>query len=238
METRIPVSGGGALPSENQGTVASQRVADILAARILSGALGPGVRIKQDELAEELQTSRIPVRDALRMLEARGLVTMKANAGAHVVKLTHRDLEASFDVRERLEPLLLADSMERLTSEDVEALRDTLDKANTAETLDERARLYTEWHRISYRRHSSPLLAQIVERVWEATQSYRLASLRRLAEEMGDKAFLLDRGENDALEYSLQMDAIARGDVPTAQAALKVHIRRVRAAVLDEARGG
>ena len=44
--------------------VASQRVADILAERILDGTLVLGTRIKQDELAEELNTSRIPVRDA------------------------------------------------------------------------------------------------------------------------------------------------------------------------------
>ena len=84
--------------------VASQRVADTLAERILSGDLAPGARIKQDELADELQTSRIPVRDALRILEARGLVTMRANAGARVTSLTRRDLEISYEIRERLEP--------------------------------------------------------------------------------------------------------------------------------------
>ena len=70
--------------------VASQRVADILAERILDGTLVLGTRIKQDELAEELNTSRIPVRDALRMLETRGLATLRANAGARVVAAEHR----------------------------------------------------------------------------------------------------------------------------------------------------
>ena len=62
--------------------VASQRVADVVAERILAGQLKPGDRIKQDELASELNLSRIPVRDALRILETRGLVSLRANAGA------------------------------------------------------------------------------------------------------------------------------------------------------------
>ena len=57
--------------------VASQRVAEAIARRILSGKLPPGARITQDELAEELGSSRIPVREALRILENRGLVTLR-----------------------------------------------------------------------------------------------------------------------------------------------------------------
>jgi DNA-binding GntR family transcriptional regulator len=72
--------------------MASQRVVDVLAERILTGQLRPGDRIKQDELAAELNMSRIPVRDALRTLETRGLVTLRANAGARVTSLTLRDM--------------------------------------------------------------------------------------------------------------------------------------------------
>ncbi len=60
--------------------VASKRVADVIAERILSGQLKPGDWIKQDKLAEELKLSRIPVRDGLRILDARGLVKLGAEA--------------------------------------------------------------------------------------------------------------------------------------------------------------
>lgn len=199
--------------------VASQRVADILAERILSGALAPGARIKQDELADQLATSRIPVRDALRMLEARGLVTMRANAGARVTSLTRRDLEMSYEIRERIEPLLLADSVPHLTDADLADLRVVMERHESITDIDEAITLGREFHRITYRRHSTPLLAQIVERIWDTTQSYRRAYM---------KLAIGNTGSPHDLELRLLYEAIVRREVETAQAALVLHIRRTR----------
>lgn len=226
--------------------VASERVADILAARILNGSLEPGSRIKQDDLAEELQTSRIPVRDALRILESRGLVTIRANAGARVVSLTLRDLEASFDVREKVEPLLLADSLDNFDEDDIAYLHDALVRAEAASELGESMLLFRDYHSASYRRHTSPFLAQIVARVWDTTHSYRLCYLRRFianGEKRADNAGEQSAGPRLAvsdrlahgLEYRLHFEAIARGDVEGAQAALILHIRRIRHRVLSTA---
>lgn len=212
--------------------VASQRVADILAERILSGALAPGARIKQDELADELATSRIPVRDALRILEARGLVTMRANAGARVTSLTRRDLEVSYEIRERIEPLLLADSVPHLTDADLADLRAVMARNEDTVDVDEAIALGREFHWITYRRHSIPLLAQIVERVWDTTQSYRRAYMK-LAMASGASGAKSGGGKSDGgrthdLEHQLLYDAIAKGEIETAQAALVMHIRRTR----------
>lgn len=203
--------------------VASQRVADILAERILSGDLAPGARIKQDELADELSTSRIPVRDALRMLEARGLVTMRANAGARVTSLTRRDLEVSYEIRERIEPLLLADSVPHLTDQDIADLRAVMERNESVTDVDEAIALGREFHWITYRRHSTPMLAQIVERVWDTTQSYRRAYMK-LA--MGNTT--TGGGRTHDIEHQLLFDCIAKREVETAQAALVMHIRRTR----------
>lgn len=206
--------------SKSRQTVASQRIADVLAERILTGVLAPGVRIKQDELAEELETSRIPVRDALRILEARGLVTMRPNAGARVTSLSRRDLEMSYEIRERIEPLLLADSAPNLAPDDLAEMREVLARLEACRDLDESVALGREFHWISYRRHQSPLLAQMVERVWDTTQSYRRAYLK-----------LAMRGSGVRIhdtEHWLLLDAVERGEVETAQAALVMHIRRTR----------
>ncbi|MDE8650443.1 GntR family transcriptional regulator [Novosphingobium album (ex Liu et al. 2023)] len=204
---------------KDQQTVASQRVADILAERILSGELVPGARIKQDELADELHTSRIPVRDALRMLEARGLVTMRVNAGARVTSLTNRDLIISYEIRERIEPLLLADSVPNLTDADIEDLRQVMERNERVTDIDEAIALGREFHWITYRRHNTPLLAQIVERVWDTTQSYRRAYLK-LAMSGGNRTH--------DIEHQLMFDAIRNREIETAQAALVMHIRRTR----------
>ncbi|MEE4450813.1 GntR family transcriptional regulator [Novosphingobium resinovorum] len=212
---------------------ASERVADILADRILSGTLPPGARIKQDELAEELATSRIPVRDALRILEARGLVTMRANAGARVTSLTRRDLEVSYEIRERIEPLLLADSVPHLTEADLADLRAVMERNERTSDIDEAIALGREFHWITYRRHSTPLLAQIVERVWDTTQSYRRAYMKlAIGSAPGEGGHKSEGGRTHDLEHQLLYDAIAKREVETAQAALVMHIRRTRTALL------
>ena len=103
----------------NGNPVASQRIAEVIAARILRGELAPGTRIKQEELAAELGASRVPVREALRILESRGLVGLRANSGAWVAEMTPGDLSLSYQIRERIEPLLLLDSLPRLTEDDI-----------------------------------------------------------------------------------------------------------------------
>lgn len=205
--------------SKQRTAVASQRIADILAERILSGMLPPGTRIKQDQLAEELETSRIPVRDALRILESRGLVTMRANAGARVTSLTVRDLEISYEIRERIEPLLLAESIPNLADSDIDEMRSVLHQLQEVTDIDQAVQLGRYFHWISYRGNTSPLLAQMVERVWDTTQSYRRAYLK----------LSLSQGNNThSTEHWLLFDAVEQREVETAQAALIMHIRRTR----------
>ncbi len=204
---------------DSEAKVASQRVADILAERILSGAMVPGTRIKQDEFAAELNTSRIPVRDALRILEARGLVTMRANAGARVAQLTFRDLEISYEIRERIEAILLAESLPHLTDEDIAEMKDLLEQMDHIQDADEAVPLGRHFHWIAYRRHNTPQLAQIVERLWDMTQIYRHAY---------SKLALSKSRKVHSTEHWLLYDAVERREVETAQAALVMHIRRTR----------
>jgi DNA-binding GntR family transcriptional regulator len=66
----------------------SEQIASRVGERILSGQLAPGVRIGEQELADEFKVSRGPVRDALRILEREGLATLLARRGAIVTDLS------------------------------------------------------------------------------------------------------------------------------------------------------
>ena len=158
--------------------VASQRVAEELRERILSGRLRPGTRIKQDELAEELATSRIPVREALRILETRGLVEVRSNSGAWVGQMDLHDLSMSYQIRERIEPLLLADSMPRLGDDDVAELRALQARIEANDDLETFMVLDRELHWRTYAGHRTPQLAGMVERLWDTTQHYRREFVR------------------------------------------------------------
>ncbi|MET1038773.1 MAG: GntR family transcriptional regulator [Aeromicrobium sp.] len=197
--------------------VASQRIADVIRERILAGEMPPGTRIKQDELADELATSRIPVREALRILDSLGLVTLRANSGAWVAAMSVRDLQMSYAVRERIEPLLLLDSLPNLTDDDVVRMRAVQDDIESNDDIERFLVLDRELHWLTYSRHQAPQLAGMVARLWDTTQHYR-------------RAFVTMAGSQGSwtiqAEHRLLIAAISTGDADTAQSVLAMHIRR------------
>lgn len=199
--------------------VVSVRISELIAQRILSGDLAPGTRIIQDELATELNISRIPVREALRLLESRGLVVLRANTGAWVSSMTPRDLVQSYEIRERIEPLLLADSLSRFEPPDVSEMERIQDLIEANEDPEEFLRLDRELHWCSYRRHESPDLAAILSRLWDRTHHYRRALVR-----------LTDAHRSWVVfgEHRLLVESMRTNDLETATTVLAMHIRRTR----------
>ena len=101
---------------------AGTRVADALRSAILEGDYVPGERIRQEVLAKRYGASRVPVREALRMLEAEGLVTLVANTGAWVARISLAECEEMYQIRERIEPLPLRFYMPLLGADEVAEL--------------------------------------------------------------------------------------------------------------------
>ena len=209
-----------------QSPVASQRVADVVAERILTGQLKPGDRIKQDELASELNLSRIPVRDALRILETRGLVSLKANAGARVASLGLRDMELSYQIREMLEPMLLAESIPNLTEDDFAAMAGIKARLKSVADADSYMPLVREFHWTAFRGHRVPLLAQMVERLWDTTHPYRHAYAVIVLQ--NTEMLEVMRAERELL-----FGAITRREVDLAPRILAAHIRRTHIGLLE-----
>jgi DNA-binding GntR family transcriptional regulator len=89
---------------------------------ILSGVLGPGARLRQEELADVFGTSRIPVREALRALEYEGLVTSVPHRGFTVTALDADDVEEVYDLRILLESEAVRLALPLLTDDDLDDL--------------------------------------------------------------------------------------------------------------------
>ena len=89
-------------------TTAAQNVADGLAERILHGAIAPGQRLRESAIAAELGIARPTVREAVRMLEQRGLVRVEASRGAVVIAPTDDELDALYTARAELEAAAVA----------------------------------------------------------------------------------------------------------------------------------
>ena len=203
--------------------VASRRIADALRAAILDGRYQPGERIRQEEVAARSGASRIPVREALRMLAAEGLVTLVANTGAWVTKLSLDECVETYLIRERLEPLLLRASLPNLDAAAVGRL-EVLIAAMEAPgaTVAEFLRADREFHLSSYAGAPPGELAQIIGRMWNTTQHYR-REFSKLAAGAGMGV--------THLEHRLLLDCIGRRDGDDAERVLVLHIRRTRLAL-------
>ena len=100
--------------------------------QILTGAIAPGERINVTEVADALLVSRMPVREALRHLDAEGLVVMRPNRGASVIDLTPEEIEEYFQIRAALEGLAVGLATPHLSDDELEQLvlaKDHMDRA-------------------------------------------------------------------------------------------------------------
>jgi DNA-binding GntR family transcriptional regulator len=99
-----------------------ESVTETLREAILRGDLLPGRRLAQVDLATELGVSRIPLRDALRRLEAEGLVEIDGRRGAHVTSLSATDIAEIYDMRILLEEECARRAVSQLSDEEAEEL--------------------------------------------------------------------------------------------------------------------
>lgn len=108
------------------------KLASQLHARVLSGELPSGTRLRQEALAEEFGVSRTPVREALRKLQADGLIEVQPNRGAVVRGLSPREIRDAYEVRAALEALAAGLAAERVNREQLVRLEQVQDEFRAA----------------------------------------------------------------------------------------------------------
>lgn len=189
--------------------------------QILRGELAPGTRIGQDALAEEFAASRIPVREALKTLEAEGLVTIRPNSGAWVAELDRTEFDQIYRLRESVEALAIQESIASLTPAQIARLRELADEISRTTDVEGFLALDREFHLLTYAGAQFPLLHELVSRFWNSTQHYR-------------RAWVQSRNGDDwatDAEHRLIVDAIVRRDPVAAADLVAGHIRRTRLAL-------
>ncbi len=119
--------------------------------RILQGGFPDGEPLRQDAIADELGVSRIPVREALRQLEAEGLVTFHPHRGAVVTTLSLEEIAELFELRAEIESDVLRRSIPLMTTDDHRAATEILDTYDTALRNGE----VSAWGALNWRFHSA-----------------------------------------------------------------------------------
>jgi DNA-binding GntR family transcriptional regulator len=181
---------------------------------ILSGALPAGERLPIEDVAATLDMSPMPVREALRRLDAAGLVEHIPHRGARVTDLSIEDLVDVYQARLAVEPLAVRRATEELTDEVAEAASDALDALER-----ESRRTHGLWpahsafHFALYEGSHSRWLVRLIRPLWESSERYRIA--------FGTRTRIAVRQE----EHQEILDAVLARDSDRAAALMQNHLR-------------
>jgi DNA-binding GntR family transcriptional regulator len=191
-----------------------EQVADYLREGIIAGRYSRGTRLKQQEIANLLQTSITPVREALKLLEAEGYVTGDSFRGATVAPFDISASQETLNLRVLLETQLVRGAVERATGTDIAELRDLAagfarDFA-AGDNAAARAANYRFHHRM-FELAGMPQTLHFVQILWAR---YPFDLINRLE----------GRVTRAAHEHEEVLLAMAAGDVATAMLATRQHI--------------
>lgn len=185
--------------------------------RILDGDLAPAAPLSEYQLAELLQVSRTPVREALKRLEHEGLVRSIPNRGALVAELSVQDIMEIYQIREQLESLAAQIAAETMLVADVEKLEDELRRATV----------------LAAKGHVEDTFESDVhlhKRIIEATRNGRLVSILATLDDQVRQIRVMSPRTPGRLEATLRehreiVGMIKERDASGAEAAMRHHLQ-------------
>jgi len=194
MESHLAVLAAGGGQSRGHRTLA-EKAYETLHAAIISGVLRPGARLPIEELAEHLQMSPMPIREAVRRLDAVGLVHNVPHRGARVTELSVIDLAEVYEVRLSLECLAIRRAAARFTEALARHARECLsDLENTGDDASvTTSEAHARFHFAFYEGAESAWLLRLIRPAWQVSERYALEwpQVRRLDERAGEHREIL-----------------------------------------------
>ncbi len=151
----------------------SEKVYSYLKKKILSGDLRPGASIKLNQVAEELSVSKSPVREAIRRLEAEGLIDVIYNSGARVKDVDLKELEQIVLIRQRIECLAIGLAAKNIDSDKIRILRkmvEEMEECVKQNDKDKYSSINRDFHMIIYRASNADVIANLIEDLWNRSE--------------------------------------------------------------------
>ena len=179
-------------------------LAATLRERIIEGELGAGTKIDQQALAEEFKVSRMPVREALRQLDAEGFVTLVPHKGAVVSELSPAQIEEIYEIRSVLEGLACSLSVKRLTEGDLERLTEAAATLRRTREVHEWASINASFHNLLASRCDRPRLLEQIERLRRQCTPYIRMYVGHLKQDAQ-----ADREHSEILNAAIERDSYA-----------------------------
>lgn len=203
--------------------LSADSVTSALRDMILTGSLGLGVQLKQEALAKRFGVSRIPVREALKRLQAEGLVQHTPHQGSIVATQSVPELLETLDIRIGLETRALKLAIPLMKAADHKAAREIMARYDASDSPLEWAELNLEFHLCLYRACGRPRLLKMIEEIvrgigihLRAQQSYKAGR------------------KSPQSEHREILKACVARDIPLAIELLEKHIEHTQRALQDD----
>lgn len=203
-----------------------EMVYEELKMQILTGAIVPGTRMMEVELAKEIGVSRTPIREAIRKLEKEGLVTIEPRRGAYASQISTEDMVEILEVRQNMEGLAAFFAASRMNDEQMAELKDVSEHYNKAVQdgdMQEMIKYDTRFHRIIVESCNNKVLVQMIEQLQELVLRFRYIYYDNFR-----------RAENMPEEHFEILHAIETGNAEAARSAADIHIDRLKELVIRE----
>jgi len=204
-------------------TVATQRVAAHLRSAILGGRIAPGERVRQEDIAQQLGASRLPVREALQALHLEGWVDLHTGRGAFVHTPTTREVNEVFAIRGCLEEEATRLATPVMTTERLDMLREICREGRSLlASPDDQAVVAANarFHRTISDSAENTVLSDFLASLDQRVRWYFTPLVRH-------------RGATSWDEHEQIIEALARGDADTAGLLMRRHTENTRRAAQD-----
>jgi DNA-binding GntR family transcriptional regulator len=204
---------GAMAPSSRLSMTKTDAAFHALRQSIESGALKPGEHVRISTLLRDLGMSPTPIREALRLLQAEGLVEYEPHKGVVVASYAPADLDEIYSLRGVLEPLATERAAQLATGEELDRIRaahEELVAAAQARRIDA-AHLNAQWHWAVYEASHSGYLREFIRRLWSAIPVQAVWVSTRSAESLH--------------EHTEIVRALERRDAEEAGRLMRAHIR-------------
>lgn len=205
-----------------------EQVAQRLRLMLVEGRIAPGAKLNERELSELLNVSRTPLREAIKMLAAEGLVELLPNRGAVAVSLTEADVLNTFEVMAGLEAQSGELAAQRITAEElaeIQAMHFEMMAAYTRRDLSGYYALNARIHSAISAAAKNPVLEAVYKQV-----NARLQALRFRSNQDGEK------WKRAVEEHEKMVEALAARDGAAMREVLLTHLRNKRDVVLEQLR--
>lgn len=189
---------------------------------ILTGKLAPGDRLLQDELAEKFNISQTPIREALRVLEAEGVLEHEPHKGVRVAEISISELSEIYQIRAELESLAIREASQKVTTDDIILLKSLIETMNNyikAGEYKETSVPDYQFHMYIYKLANMPLLFQLIRSLWSKIPS----DIRQV---------FPNSGKSSAEEHMAILEALEAKDPAMCEEKLRKHMGRVLAELL------